>query len=108
MLAQLHFIICLTDLIDFQVGPLNLTGDSRPIPVEVTLHAVAFNTTDPILHDASVGERCLFPLCGHSARSLETYLSAANSLCVRGHMRAWKGAKEKSGKEGNTVVLTII
>lgn len=29
-------------------------------------------------------------------------------MCEKGHTRAWKGAKEKSTKKGNTVVLAII
>lgn len=37
---------------------------------------------DPILPSAGVGEGCLFPCCRYLAHLLETYLSAASSLCV--------------------------
>lgn len=70
--------------------------DLCPIPFDmVALHTVTRKPLDQILHSASMGGGYLFPYFCHLASSLETYLSAANGICVCERVESCKSEKYK-------------
>lgn len=83
--------------------------DSCPIPYD-RWHCVQWLVTtalDQVLHSASMGEGYLFPYFSHLARSFETHLSAANSLCVCKIMcKRVENCKSEKYK-GTAAVLTM-